>query len=244
MVGGRPPDPTVAVRSVLCHGDEMAEPLDLYLTTRDRILALARSAGPDAMTNSVPACPEWTAHHLVAHLVSLPAAIGAGDLPTGDVDGWIEAILRVRADRSIDQLAEEWFSVDDTITSMITGGGAMLCDDIVIHESDLRGALGMFDRELVDPDLSVRRALDSCRAALEARELGAIAVVHGDDHWVSHDANAGWTIEATPWEAVRALSSRRTAHELREIGSSDRIDDYIALLDEHLPLPATSLGEW
>jgi hypothetical protein len=61
--------------------------------------------------------------------------------------------------------------------------------------------------------------------------------------WRSHDAEPGWVLEVSPWEAVRVLYSRRTAEELRALGGSDNIDAYIAVLDAHLPLPTSSLGE-
>lgn len=219
---------------------------DLFVTydaTRARMLELARSVGPDALEVTVPACPDWTARHLLAHCVSMPAAIGAGDLPSGDLDAWISAICAARADRTVDELAAEWSSVDDTIRSMVTGGGAVLFDDLVVHEHDLRGALGRPDHGALDASVSVPRSLASCVTELEARGLGAIEVCSDAGSWRSHDAPVGWVLEVTPWEAVRVLYSRRTAEEVRALGGSDDLEPYIALLDDHLPLPRTSLAE-
>lgn len=221
----------------------MSDLFAAYDATRARMLDLAREVGPDALGVTVPACPDWTAHQLLAHCVSMPAAIGAGDLPTGDLDEWIAAICAARVDRTLDELADEWSSVDDTIGAMVSGGGAVLFDDLVVHEHDLRGALRRPDHDTIDAGLSVPRSLESCVAELERRGLGAIEVRSEDGTWRSHGAEVGWVLEVSPWEAVRVLYSRRTADELRAIGGSDDLESYIALLDDHLPLPRTSLGE-
>ena len=221
----------------------MPELFPAYDATRTRMLELARDAGPDALGVTVPACPDWTALQLLTHCVSMPAALGAGDFPTGDINEWIDKILSARAGRSLEELTEEWNAADDTIAGMVNGGGAMLFDDLAVHEHDLRGALGRPDHSALDASVLVPSSLASCVAALEAAGLGSIEVRHGSDVWRSHDAEPGWVLEVTPWEAVRVLYSRRTADELRALGGSDTIDAYIAVLDAHLPLPTTSLGE-
>jgi len=221
----------------------MTELFAAYDATRARMLDIALSAGPDALTTMVPSCPDWSALQLITHCVSMPAALGAGDFPTGDLNEWIDKILTDRAGASLDQLAEEWVGANETITGMVNGGGAVLFDDLVVHEHDLRGALGVPDHSALDASISVPRSLESCVAALETAGLGSIEVRSGSDTWRSHDAEPGWILEVSPWEAVRVLYSRRTADELRALGGSDNIEAYIAVLDAHLPLPTSSLGE-
>lgn len=219
----------------------MTDPFATYVAIRDRMLDLARSA-PDPATR-IPSCPEWQVNQLLTHCSSLPAAISVGDLPTGDVDEWIAGLLAAREGWTIDRIEAEWRGADDTIAAMVGGGGGMLLDDLMVHEHDLRGAIDRPDHDAFDCDMFVPRSLESCVAQLEARGLGAIEVVDGDRSWVSHDAPIGWTMRTSAWESVRFLYSRRTPDEIRTIGGSDRIDDYIALLDDHLPLPIESLGE-
>jgi hypothetical protein len=221
----------------------MTELFPAYDATRTRMIELARAAGPEALTATVPACPDWTALQLITHCVSMPAALGAGDFPTGDLNEWIDKILTDRADSSLDDLATEWVGANDTINEMVSGDGAVLFDDLVVHEHDLRAALGVPDHSALDAAISVPRSLDSCVAALETAGLGSIEVRSGSDTWRSHDAEPGWVLEVSPWEAVRVLYSRRTADELRALGGSENIEAYIALLDAHLPLPKTSLNE-
>ena len=73
--------------------------------------------------------------------------------------------------------------------------------------------------------------------------LAPIEVRCGERVWRSHDGEPGWTLLVDPWEAVRAINSRRTADELRALSSRGNPDPYLPLLDAHLPLPAESLGE-
>jgi len=221
----------------------MTELFSAYDATRARMLDIARVAGPDALTTTVPSCPDWSALQLITHCVSMPAALGAGDFPTGDLNEWIDKILNDRAGASLDQLAEEWVGANETIAGMVNGGGAVLFDDLVVHEHDLRAALGVPDHSALDAAINVPRSLDSCVAALETAGLGSIEVRSAEGTWRSHDAEPGWILEISPWEAVRVLYSRRTADELRALGGSDNIEAYIALLDAHLPLPTSSLGE-
>ena len=221
----------------------MTELFTAYDSTRARMLELARAAGPEALRATVPACPDWTALQLITHCVSMPAALGAGDFPTGDLNEWINKILTDRAGSSLDDLATEWVGANETINGMVSGGGAVLFDDLVVHEHDLRAALDVPDHSALDAAISVPRSLDSCVAALETAGLGSIEVRSGSDIWRSHDAEPGWILEVSPWEAVRVLYSRRTADELRALGGSDTTEAYIALLDAHLPLPKTSLNE-
>lgn len=221
----------------------MTELFPAYDATRTRMLELARTAGSDALGATVPACPDWTALQLITHCVSMPAALGAGDFPSGDINEWIDKILTDRSGASLDELADEWVGANDTIAGMVNGGGAVLFDDLVVHEHDLRAALGIPDHSALDATISVPRSLDSCVSALEEAGLGSIEVRSGSDVWRSHEAEPGWVLEVSPWEAVRVLYSRRTADELRSLGGSDNIDAYIAVLDAHLPLPVVSLNE-
>ena len=221
----------------------MPELFDAYDASRTRMLELARAAGPEGLSVVVPACPDWTALHLITHCVSLPAAIGAGDFPSGDTNDWIARIIADRSGRSIDELAEEWERCNDTIAGMVNGGGAMLFDDLTVHEHDLRGALGVPDHDTIDAEVVVPRFLASSVESLRAAGLGSIEIRNDDGVWRSHDADPGWVIETDAWEAIRTLSSRRTAEEIRAIGGSEDIEPYIAVLDAHLPLPIDSLGE-
>jgi hypothetical protein len=81
------------------------------------------------------------------------------------------------------------------------------------------------------------------RHPLRDAGLGAIEVRSDGGSWRTSEDPVGWTLLVDPWEAVRALGSRRTADELRALPAEGDCEPYLKILDEHLPLPAKSLGE-
>lgn len=219
----------------------MSDLFDAYARTRDRMIAVAR-AHPTATDRRVPACPEWTVHDLLAHVVALPAAIGSGDLPGEDLDGWLQGLVDARAAQGVDELFAEWLTLDDAVRRILDGGGVLFAD-LGVHEHDLRGAVGAPDHGALEVEVLLPLTLEGLAGPLRDAGLGALAVVDGTRSWRSHDAEASWTLETTAWEAVRAVNSRRTADELRALPHRGDPEPYLAVLDAHLPLPLSSLGE-
>ena len=220
--------------------DDLFEP---YQRTRARVCALLLDATPAALTRTVPACPAWSVHDLAAHLVGIPAALAAGRLPSGDVNAWLQEIVDERRDDDLASLVAEWGDLDPVLGPMLQGGGALMFSDLAVHEHDLRGALDRPDHDALEVDVMMPRTLAAFAQPLRDANLGAIVVEHDGRTWRSHDAEAGWTLVVTPWEAVRAVNSRRTADELRALPAAGDVEPYVAVLDAHLPLPERSLGE-
>jgi hypothetical protein len=221
----------------------MADLFAPYRRTRERVCTLLLDATPDALARTVPACPAWTVHDLAAHLVGVPATLAAGDFPSGDVDGWLQGIVDTRRDVGVGDLVEEWNGLDAAIEPMLEGMGSLMFTDVAIHEHDLRAALGTADHRALEVDAIMACEVSSFAPPLQDAELGAIVVEHDGQTWRSHDADAGWTLRVAPWEAMRALGSRRTADELRALPSDGGGDAYVAIIAGHLPLPEQSLGE-
>lgn len=221
---------------------EPPEFTDAYRATKARVVALLDGAPADDWSRTVPACPDWTVHDLLSHMVGIPAELGAGRYPSGDLAVWLAAVVDTRRGVPVAALLDEWTVAVDEAAPMYTANGLLLVD-LVVHEHDLRRAI---DRPGARDSAEVARVLPlilgSLADALRAGELGAVVVRDGESTWRSHDAPEGWTIDATPWEATRILESRRTADELRtQFGS--HAEPYLAVLGAHLPLPAASLAE-
>ncbi len=215
----------------------------IYLAVRDRMCVAIEAMSAVDAEKAVPACPDWTVHDLLAHQTSMPVALIAGDLPTGDVNEWIQGLVDVRRDTSIDDLLAEWRNDDDALAGLVANVG-ILVGDLVAHEGDLAGALGIApDRTAPESAALLPGALAGLKGPIDEAGLGAIEVRHGDRSWRTHDAEPGWSFEADPWEALRALTSRRTADELRAIPHTGDPDPYLPILDAHLPLPGSSLAE-
>ena len=214
-----------------------------YLRTRERVCTLFLDANDDDLTRTVPACPDWTVHDLAAHLVGTPAELAAGRFPTSDFGPWLQAIVDARQDDEIPAMVEEWQELDGAIEPILRGPGGLMFGDVAVHEHDLRGALGRPDHDALEVDEIVRFALGSFATPASEAGLGAIVVEHDGRTWRSHDDDAGWTLHVEPWEAVRAVYSRRTADELRALPADGDAEPYLAIIAGHLPLPEHSLGE-
>jgi hypothetical protein len=180
---------------------------------------------------------------LLAHVVSMPAAIGAGRAPTGEINGWLAELVTERAEQPVELLLDEWNSLDEVLRPLLAGPAGLLFPDLAVHEHDLRGALGRPDREALPVDELMPRTMAAFRHPLREAGLGAIEVRNGASSWRTSDDPVGWTLLVDPWEAVRALGSRRTVEELRALPAEGDCEPYLQILDEHLPLPIQSLGE-
>jgi Mycothiol maleylpyruvate isomerase N-terminal domain len=180
---------------------------------------LAESLSPTDLRRAVPACPSWTVFDLIAHVVSMPAAIGNGESPAGTITEWLQSLVEARRDQSVNELTEEWDSLDGAISAILNGPGGVLFGDLAVHEHDLRGAVGAPEHSTLEVEVVLPRTLAGFAKPLRTAGLGAIEVCHVGRSWRSHDSEPGWTLDVTPWEAVRAVNSRRTADELRGGGA-------------------------
>ena len=84
---------------------------EAYRATRDRITALLRGVDPEVADRRVPACPQWTVREVAAHLAGVCDDMLEGRLDGVATDGWTAAQVEARADRSLDEILDEWAEV-------------------------------------------------------------------------------------------------------------------------------------
>jgi uncharacterized protein (TIGR03083 family) len=224
--------------------DQISQPefTDAYRATKTRIVDLVATVSDDDWSRTVPACPDWTVHNLLSHMVGISAELGAGRYPTGDLAAWLADLVDTRRDTRVQVLLDEWTRAVDVAEPMYTPNGLLLVD-LVVHEHDLRRAVEQPGaRDSVQVKRILPLILGSLADPLRAADLGAVVVREGDCTWRSHDTPDGWIIDASPWEATRMLESRRTAAELRA-RCGPGVEPYLTVLRAHLPLPAVSLNE-
>src|SRR5437899_10458802 len=86
----------------------MNEPGTLYAEGRRRITELVSGLSDDAARQTVPTCPRWSVHDVVAHLTGICADIVAGNVEGAATDPWTAKQVADRVDRSIAELLAEW----------------------------------------------------------------------------------------------------------------------------------------
>ena len=215
-----------------------------YHATRARVTALVSELDDAGLDRPVPACPAWRVRDLVAHMSGIPDALTAGDLPAGDLQVWLDGLLEARRGVAVDELLDRWGACADATSTLIDSGAGLLVIDLVTHEHDLRTALDQPGaRGTAEVRAIVQPVLDLLAPSMSDAGLGALLIDAGGVQWASHLAKPGCTLHVDPWEATRALNSRRTADELRALPATGDIEPYLAVIDGHLPLPVASLGE-
>jgi len=215
-----------------------------YHVTRERLSELVRQLDAGDLRRRVPACPAWDVHDVVAHISGVPELLAAGDRPTGDTQTWIDVLVADRRNVPVAELLERWAACADVTSALIDRGVPVLLVDVVSHEHDIRGAVGLPGaRDAPEVYSAVEVMLVTLGGLIEEAGLGALSVDTGTFRWTSHAAPVGCTIEVDAWEAVRTLVSRRTVDEIRALPRSGEIEPYIHLLDARSPLPGQSLRE-
>ena len=84
----------------------------------DRVCGLVERLRDVELEVTVPACPDWTARQLLAHMVGLGVDVLAGDEPDDHNSTWTQRQVDARRDRSAPDLLEEWRGVADDLVGL------------------------------------------------------------------------------------------------------------------------------
>ncbi len=192
---------------------------DAYRAAHARIDTRMRSLAaldPDALGTAVPACPGWTVHSVVSHLVGLAADALGGRLSGPPDDEWTAGQVDQRLGVPIEDVLAEWAPL---VVPMVAGLNDRsipppACADVLVHEGDLGEALG----EAVPPvgEWGDVAALLCGGRVKGIREPGTLTVRVGDAE-LTGGAGDGPTATLTidRWEFVRGVFSRRSLDQMR-----------------------------
>lgn len=217
-----------------------------YRAARERMVQVVAGMPEEATHRVVAACPAWTIKDLFSHVTGIAVDLSQGHRPQGDPQPWVDRQVAERADASLDQVIAEWCAAAATFEAMIEARPDRLWGltyDLVVHEHDLRTAVG--DRNFRDTSgvaLAARLGLRLLAMDLDARRLpGVRVVIDGESFDVSERPPAA-TLTTTAFEALRVLGSRRTIDEVRRAGFVGDLDAVLPGL-LHMDPPLASLGE-
>ncbi|MGV0742956.1 maleylpyruvate isomerase family mycothiol-dependent enzyme [Mycolicibacterium sp. XJ870] len=113
-----------------------------YQETRERILALL--AGSDRFWSAaVAACPGWSVRDVVAHMTAVAEDWTSGRLAGAPTDEQTAAQIARFADHDVNGILSAWDEAAAQLDHLAeTDGLKPPLGDIVVHEHDIRGALG------------------------------------------------------------------------------------------------------
>lgn len=223
------------------------DPVLAWRVTVERVCDLVlehATVAPGRLEARVPACPEWTGRDLLSHMVGLGADVLAGDEPDDHHPDWTARQVRMRRDRDVADLVVEWRSLVADLAAWMEQHGSRPLNDVVIHEQDLRGALGR-------PGARDTPALDIVRERMVGRFAGAVAglppvaLVGPGWTWVRGGTvdQARTVLEADDFELARALTSRRTETQLRSWTVRGDVGPYLGAFAALGDLPRRPLPE-
>jgi uncharacterized protein (TIGR03083 family) len=213
----------------------------------------------------IPACPGWTIRDLVAHLTGTAADAITARFPLVNphgpwaarqavIDAFTARQVAARRDMTLDEVRAEWARHVTVLVEMLRGAQPfpagsipiinwMVICDIAAHNQDLRGALAVpGDRDSPGVALSLRRYLAGLSQRIAASGLPALRVCTDHDEYVAGHGTASATVTTTRWELFRALSSRRSAPQMRSYRWTGQPDPYLPLLGAY-GLPERDLIE-
>jgi uncharacterized protein (TIGR03083 family) len=189
---------------------------DHYAETRARLTELASELRPADGARRVPGCPEWTVKDVYAHLAGVCSDILAGRIEGAATDPWTARQVAERADRTLEQLVEEWAADAPQVETLMRQLGEgpdinRVPIDVWTHEQDVRGAVerpGGRDAPVVA--WSLERLVGRLGAGWAGAVRKPVRIRGSSDEWVIGDGEPVATMQASDFELVRTFLGRRS----------------------------------
>lgn len=216
----------------------MTDPIAAWSEAHERVCALVPSLSAAEAEARVPACPDWTVRDLLSHVVGLGADVLAGDEPDDHNETWTAAQVEARRDRSATELVEEWRALAPDLVAWMREHGSRPLNDVVVHELDLRSAVG---RPGARDTAGLAVVRDRMASRFGAAAPEGIALV--GDSWSWGPASAPTRVRASDFDLFRALTARRTTDQLRGWTEAGDVTPYLDAFAALGDLPTEPLPE-
>lgn len=117
---------------------------EIYQSAAERVAEIAESLTAAQAQRTVPATPEWSVQNLLAHLTGAINDVVIGDMADAPDRAWTNKHVHQRRGRSTSQIAAELRAIAPQMPSeALDRNGATPLWDLIVHEQDLREALGL-----------------------------------------------------------------------------------------------------
>ena len=219
-----------------------------YSACRSRIRVMLADVSVSDAAVIVPTCPDWTVRDVCAHIAGVSAALVARDNPGSDVQAWVDRLVHERQSKTIAELLDEWESVGpgfESIMQAVPKAFGGLVYDVVAHEHDIRGALGLpgdRDSDGVWASLEILVAMVQRDLAAQGNTAGLLHLRADDREWTVGSGEPEVSIDTSAWELMRLLGSRRSRDQILAAGWKGDVEPFIAAM-AHLPLPVGDIVE-
>ena len=219
--------------------------IEEWSRAQQRVIELVADLPPERAELHVPACPDWTVRDLLSHMVGLGVDVVAGDEPDDHNEAWTGKHVTERRGRDVAALVAEWQAVAEPLRAWMAANTVRPLGDVIIHEQDLRGALGVPGGQDTEGLHAIRDRFVG-RLAPRVAELPPIALV-GEQGWTWTSGgtvdDAATVLRAPDFDLARALVTRRSAAQLRAWTVRGDVAPYLDAFAMLGPLPAVDLTE-
>jgi uncharacterized protein (TIGR03083 family) len=206
----------------------------LWSAAQARVLALVESLDEDDLARRVPATPDWTVKDLFAHMTGVGASALDGDVHP-ESEEWTAGHVRERSDISARAVADEWLRIGPQIEELARSApredAVGLVADVVIHEQDLRGAVG---EPGARDDEGMRVTADFLAAGLGQKLAGAglDPLRLEADGWsaTAGEGEPAARVRGSVFELVRTITGRRSAAQASRLEWDGNPEPYLAEL--------------
>lgn len=205
----------------------------LYQQTMDRVIELV--SAPDASADAaVVACPGWSVRDVLAHMAGVAQDWAAGRRAAPPTDAQTAAQVARFDGRGVDDILRAWGDAAAEIPRLAREGIAPPLGDIVVHEHDIRDALG---RPGVRDSAAVQSVSDQLLRML-VTPVPVRVIVEDGEYRCGPDGDPAIELKTTRFESIRWRTGRRSRRQLAAMAWSG---DPAPVLD-HLYLfgPATA----
>lgn len=225
------------------------EAVEEWSRAQQRVIDLVADLPPERADLRVPACPDWTVRDLLSHMVGLGVDVVAGDEPDDHNETWTGRQVQARRGHDVAALVAEWQAVAGPLRDWMRANNVRPLGDVIIHEQDLRGALGVPGGQDSEGVRAIRERFVG-RFAPRVEDLPPIALVGETWTWVSRGSadpdavdGAAVVLRASDFDLARALVTRRSANQLRSWTVRGDVTPYLGAFAMLGPLPAADLAE-
>lgn len=216
-----------------------ADPGEVYEEIRAAFSAIVVDLEPTVLNTMVPCAPEWSVLNVLAHVTGLAADLNAQRFPAPDDLGgvaWTQQQITARATHTATDVVGEWSIEGPTFATGLTlfgyEFGSHFVADLFTHYQDVRSAIGL------SPESNshwIVMSLDHYSTfigeILTASGWGMLELVAGDETRSLGTANGAHAqLRTTPFEALRALSARRSAAQIRSLDWEGDVDGLLDAL--------------
>ncbi|MEO7236357.1 MAG: maleylpyruvate isomerase family mycothiol-dependent enzyme [Lapillicoccus sp.] len=213
-----------------------------WTRAQQRVVELVEGVDAGAAAQRVPACPDWTVRDLLSHVIGLGVDVVAGDEPDDHNEAWTARQVESRRSNDVAALLAEWRALTPAMQSYLQEVSPRPLNDLVIHEQDLRGALGVSGGRDTDGLAAVRERM-LARFTPKVEGLPVIALDGESWSWRSGEGEPSVVVRASTFDLTRALTARRSEHQIRGWTVQGDIEPYLPAFATLGPLPERDLSE-